>query len=93
DDRRAQRRSAADARRRTQRLRNDLAAAEAELEAAESHLHDVERSLADPRTYDDPEVIRELTMTHALARDRAERAGARWEHLVGELDRVTTEPP
>jgi ATP-binding cassette subfamily F protein 3 len=90
-DRRQQRREEAEARRRTQGLRNDLAAAESALEAAEQRLADVERALADPDTYDDPEVIRELSMAHKLAQDRAAEAEARWERLVSELDRVTAE--
>ena len=90
-DRKRQRREEAEARRRTQGLRNELAAAELALEAAEQRLADVERALADPDTYDDPEVIRELSMAHKLAQDRAAEAEARWERLVAELDRVTAE--
>jgi ATP-binding cassette subfamily F protein 3 len=88
-DRRQQRRIEAEARRRTQGLRNELAAAESALEDAEQRLADVELALADPDTYDDPEVVRELSMAHKLAQDRAAEAEVRWERLVAELDGAT----
>ena len=93
DDRRKRRRQGAAERMRTQDLRNQIAAAERELEAAEHHLGELERSLADPATYDDPEVVRELSMTHALASQRATDAGKHWERLVTELDDTTSPTP
>jgi ATP-binding cassette, subfamily F, member 3 len=89
-DRKQQRRNDAEARRRTQGLRNELAAAEAELEAAEQRLADLEQRLADPRTYDDPEVGRELSIAHALTRDQVAAASRRWERLVEQVEVATT---
>jgi ATP-binding cassette subfamily F protein 3 len=85
-DRRQQRREAAELRRRTQELRDDLAAAEAELERAEHRLAELESLLADPATYEDPEAGRELTMEHAVASDRVAAAEQRWEELVEQVD-------
>ena len=86
NDRRHQRRMAAEARKRTQKLRDELSAAESDLEAAEQRLAEIERSLADPATYDDPEVIHELSMQHAITRDRVAAAGERWERLVEQVE-------
>ena len=91
DDRRQRRRSDAQARQRTKGLRDKLAAAEAELEVAEQRLAEIERALADPRTYDDPEVGRELSMAHAVTRDQVAIAGERWERLVEQVEAATAE--
>jgi ATP-binding cassette, subfamily F, member 3 len=88
-DRKQQRRIDAEARRRTQGLRNELAAAEADLEAAEQRLAEIEQRLADPRTYDDPEVGRELSIAHAVTRDQVAGASRRWERLVEEVEAAT----
>ncbi len=85
-DRRQQRRDAAEARRRTQGLRSELAHAEAELEHAEHRLAELEAALAEPTTYEDPEAARELSIEHALVGDRVAQAEQRWEHLVERLD-------
>ncbi len=84
-DRRRQRRVAAEQRRRTQGLRADLVRAEADLEQAEHRLAELEAALADPRTYEDPEAGRELTIEHALVADRVARAERTWEQLVERL--------
>jgi ATP-binding cassette subfamily F protein 3 len=89
--RRQQRRGDAQARQRTSGLREELAVAEAELEAAEQRLAEIERALADPRTYDDPEVGRELSIAHAVARDQVAVAGERWERLVEQVETATAE--
>jgi ATP-binding cassette subfamily F protein 3 len=88
NDRRQQRRDAAEQRRQTQGLRNALARAEAELEGAEQRLAELERMLADPTTYEDPEVGRELAIEHAVVSDRVAAAGRRWEDLVAQVDDV-----
>jgi ATP-binding cassette subfamily F protein 3 len=85
-DRRQQRREAAELRRRTQGLRDALAAAESELELAERRLSELEVLLADPTTYEDPEAGRELTMEHAVVSDRVAVAERRWEALVEQVD-------
>jgi ATP-binding cassette, subfamily F, member 3 len=85
-DRRRERRDAADQRRRTQGLRNQLARAEAELVQAEQRLAELEAALADPTTYEDPEAGRELTMEHAVVSDRVAAAERRWEDLVEQVD-------
>jgi len=85
-DRRQQRRDAAEQRRRTQGLRDELARAEAELEQAEHRLAELESALADPTTYEDPEAGRELTMEHAVVSDRVAAAERRWEDLVEQVD-------
>jgi ATP-binding cassette subfamily F protein 3 len=90
-NRKQQRRSDAQARQRTKDLRNELAAAEAELEAVERRLAEIERALADPRTYDDPEVGRELAIAHAVTRDQVAVAGERWERLVEQVEAATSE--
>jgi ATP-binding cassette subfamily F protein 3 len=85
-DRRQQRREAAELRLRTQGLRDELAAAEAELERAEHRLAELESLLADPATYEDPEAGRELTIEHAVVSDRVVSAEQRWEELVEQVD-------
>jgi ATP-binding cassette subfamily F protein 3 len=90
-DRKQQRRIDAEARQRTQGLRNELAAAEAELEAAEQRLTELEQRLADPRTYDDPEVGRELSIAHAVTRDQVAAASRRWEHMVEQVEAAAAE--
>ena len=85
-NRRQQRRSEAEARQRTLGLRRQVAAAEAELEAAEQRLAELERALADPATYEDPEVGRELSIAHGVTRDRITAAEQRWERPLDQPD-------
>ncbi|CAN5872098.1 ABC-F family ATP-binding cassette domain-containing protein [soil metagenome] len=88
-DRRQQRRDAAEQRRRTQGLRTELSQAERALERAEQRLAELEKALADPATYEDPEAGRELTMEHVLVTDRVAAAEQRWEHLVEQFEAAT----
>jgi ATP-binding cassette, subfamily F, member 3 len=75
----------------TKDLREELQRVEADLIAAEDEVAEVTRTLAEPDVYDDPERVRELSIRHDLAADRAAELGARWEQLVSAVERAEAE--
>jgi ATP-binding cassette subfamily F protein 3 len=77
-----QRRAGAAARQSKQRsvkpLRDAARSAERELAKAEAAVAELNRQLAEPETYADPELVAELGQQFALAKDRATHAMEKW---------------
>ncbi|CAN5453638.1 ABC-F family ATP-binding cassette domain-containing protein [soil metagenome] len=71
---------------RTKDLRSKLKKAETALMTAEEDVAAVQRAMAEPGAYEDPDAARELTARHTEAKDRAHRLTEEWEGLVEALD-------
>jgi ATP-binding cassette subfamily F protein 3 len=67
--------------RQTIQLRVELEQVEAALMEAEAEVADLDRALADPELYDDPQAVRETLSRHGTAKDRAAALFDRWEEL------------
>jgi ATP-binding cassette subfamily F protein 3 len=78
--------------RRTHDLRNALAAAGAELEAADRELEELTVRLADPAIYADATLVRRLVERHNTLRDDLERLRADRERLAAELAAAEADP-
>ena len=91
-DRKVDKRAEAERRNRRHRatkdLRSRLGKVEKELVAAEEEVAAVQRDMAEPGAYDDPDAARTLTARHAEAKDRAAELSTRWERLVEQLDQA-----
>jgi ATP-binding cassette subfamily F protein 3 len=72
----------------TKDLRRRVESAEKRWERAEHDVADLQRQLADPSIYDDPEKVKELVARHDGAKQAAADAMAEWESLTSELERV-----
>jgi ATP-binding cassette subfamily F protein 3 len=77
--------------RRTRDLRDALARIEADARHAEWEIADASRLLADPTTYSDSSLVRDLIDRHNAARDRSERLAGEWTRLSGELEAAEAE--
>jgi ATP-binding cassette subfamily F protein 3 len=90
------RRNEADARnrryRRTRGLRAGVASAEASVRQAEAEVAETSVRLADPATYADATLVRELIERHNAARDRVETLTAEWGRLSAELEAAEVDP-
>lgn len=75
--------------RETKDLRAELERVEAALMAAEAEVADLDRALADPELYADPQAVRETLTRHGAAKDRAAALLAKWERLLEAIDEVT----
>jgi ATP-binding cassette subfamily F protein 3 len=56
---------------------------EAEIEAAEAQLRELEAELADPAAWNDPRSAQKSTRRHAQAKEALEALYARWETVAG----------
>jgi ATP-binding cassette, subfamily F, member 3 len=75
--------------RQTKDLRAELERVEAALMTAEAEVADLDRALADPALYEDPQAVRETLIRHGTAKDRAGALFAEWERLCVVIDEVT----
>ena len=75
--------------RETKGLRAELERVEAALMAAEAEVADLDRALADPELYADPQAVRETLTRHGVAKDRASALLAEWERLVEAVEQAT----
>ena len=71
--------------RRTRDLRDALSRTTADAAATEAELSDLTDRLADPSTYGDAQLVRDLVERHNAARDRADALAADRERLTAEL--------
>ena len=78
--------------RRTHDLRNALAAAGEELDAADRELEELTVRLADPAIYADAALVRRLVERHNTLRDHLERLRADRERLAAELAAAEADP-
>jgi ATP-binding cassette subfamily F protein 3 len=82
DGRAAARKDAAEARARrhaaTKELKAKVSRLERDLGRAEAEVAELQRRLADPATYDDPETVRELARRHDAAKDAAAALMDEW---------------
>ncbi|HEX2195170.1 MAG TPA: ATP-binding cassette domain-containing protein, partial [Candidatus Limnocylindria bacterium] len=72
--------------RRTRDLRDALARVEADARRAQSDLADASERLADPSTYADADLVRQLVERHNDARERSDRLAGEWKRLSDELE-------
>ena len=70
----------------TRELRRQLRSVEGRWEAAEAELADLQRSLADPTSYEDPAQVRRLAQAHERAKERAGVYMVEWEELARRLE-------
>jgi ATP-binding cassette, subfamily F, member 3 len=75
--------------RETKDLRAELDRIETALMAAEAEVADLDRALADPELYSDPQAVRETLMRHGAAKDRAGALFTEWERLSEAVEEVT----
>jgi ATP-binding cassette subfamily F protein 3 len=91
----ARKRAEAEARnrryRRTRDLRDALELVEAKVRETDASLARMSERLADPATYADHHVFRELIDEHNAARDRSDQVAAEWARLAAELERAEAE--
>ncbi|MFN0091208.1 MAG: ATP-binding cassette domain-containing protein [Acidimicrobiales bacterium] len=73
----------------TRDLRQRLAKVERQWEKAEAEVADLQRELAEPALYENPEKVKELVARHQAAKDKATRLMAEWEHATLELERAS----
>ena len=78
---------------RTRELRAALQKAEADAASTDVELTELSQRLADPATYEDPSLVRDLIARHNAARDRADQLAAEWTRLAGELEDAERETP
>jgi ATP-binding cassette subfamily F protein 3 len=71
----------------TKELRKRVGRLERELAAAESEVADLNRELAEPETYQDPDKVKELSQRFGEAKDAAARLMDEWERAATELER------
>ncbi|MGH8896805.1 MAG: ABC-F family ATP-binding cassette domain-containing protein [Egibacteraceae bacterium] len=76
--------------RQTKDLRAELERVEAALTAAEAEVADLDRALADPDLYEDPQSVRETLTRHGAAKDRAGALFTQWERLYEAVEEATT---
>lgn len=86
DDKRAQAERRNRLYRATKQLRTEVDEVEAALARAEAEVAALQRQMADPDAYADPQHAKELALRHAAAEDRVEQLMARWEQLATELE-------
>ncbi|MBK9180473.1 MAG: ABC-F family ATP-binding cassette domain-containing protein [Acidimicrobiales bacterium] len=70
----------------TKQLRARVARLERELTRAEADVAELQRRLADPALYDDPEQVREAATAHEAAKDQAAALTDAWVQAHTELD-------
>ncbi len=63
--------------------RKALERIERQVAQAEAEVAELQRLLADPEVYSDPEAVRDLTARHDAAKDRAAQLMDRWEAALG----------
>jgi ATP-binding cassette subfamily F protein 3 len=78
--------------RQTHDLRARLARTETDARQAEAELAELTARLAEPATYENPELVRELIERHNQARDRSDRLAADWARQAAELEGLEAEP-
>ncbi|HEX6655264.1 MAG TPA: ABC-F family ATP-binding cassette domain-containing protein, partial [Candidatus Limnocylindria bacterium] len=78
--------------RRTRDLKASLAKAESDAREADAELAVLTQRLADPATYADPDLVRQLIEQHNAARDRADTLAAGWTRLAAEVEALEAEP-
>ena len=88
-DRAERRRTAAQARATTSRLRRRVADLERAWEAADTEVAELHRRLSDPSVYERPEEVRALASAHEVAAARAASLLADWESSLAELESVS----
>jgi ATP-binding cassette, subfamily F, member 3 len=72
----------------TRDLRKKVDRLEKQVGRAEQAVAELQRKLADPASYDDPEAMQALVADHEAAKDAAARTMGQWEAAMVELDRV-----
>ena len=72
----------------TKDLRKQLKRAERDWEHAESVVADLQTQMADPETYQNPELVRDLTSRYDAAKTEAARMTTEYEAISRRLDRV-----
>ncbi|MBW3613124.1 MAG: ABC-F family ATP-binding cassette domain-containing protein [Chloroflexi bacterium] len=77
--------------RRTRNLREALARTETDAASAERELAELADRLADPATYADPSLVRELVVRHNDARERVDALASDRDRLASELDVAESE--
>lgn len=77
--------------RRTRDIKRKVALIEKEWEQAEGSVAELQRSLADPASYEDSERVVELTRSLDESKQKASELMAAWEAASLELERITSE--
>jgi cell division septum initiation protein DivIVA len=72
----------------TRDLRKKVERLEKQVGRAEEAVATLQRRLADPEVYADPDTMQALVAEHDAAKDAAAEAMTRWEAAMVELDRV-----
>ncbi|MEO1063232.1 MAG: ABC-F family ATP-binding cassette domain-containing protein [Actinomycetota bacterium] len=73
---------------RARELRKQLAKAERDWERAEAEVAELQATLADPDTYEDPSKVADLTTRYDSAKDRAAELMEAWETVMRRLERA-----
>jgi ATP-binding cassette subfamily F protein 3 len=79
--------------RRTRELRAALADVEAQATRTDAELAELSQRLADPATYEDAALVRDLIERHNAARERADRLATDWTRLAADLEQAERAEP
>jgi ATP-binding cassette subfamily F protein 3 len=91
-DRAERRRTSAQARAATSKLRRRVADLERSWAAADAEVAELHRQLSDPAVYERPEEVHALASAHTEAADRAAALLAEWETSLAELETLGSRP-